>query len=90
MSHTLPLTLTFLGTGTSCGVPVIGCDCAVCRSLDPRDHRYRCCALVESATTRILIDCGPDIREQMLREPFRRIDGVLLTHIHYDLCLCRP
>ena len=84
MSPTPPLTLTFLGTGTSCGVPVIGCGCPVCRSRDPRDHRYRCCALLESETTRILIDCGPDIREQMLREDFRRIDGVLLTHIHYD------
>lgn len=76
--------LTFLGTGTSNGVPVIGCDCTVCKSRDPRDHRYRTAALLESGTTRILIDCGPDIRMQLLRVPFKKIDGVLLTHDHYD------
>lgn len=76
--------LTFLGTGTSTGVPVIGCQCAVCKSTDPRDHRFRTAALLESDTTRILIDCGPDIRMQLLREPFKKIDGVLLTHEHYD------
>lgn len=76
--------LTFLGTGTSTGVPVIGCDCEVCKSKDPRDKRFRTAAMVESETTRILIDCGPDIRMQLLRAPFRKIDGVLLTHEHYD------
>lgn len=76
--------LTFLGTGTSCGVPVVGCDCEVCRSRDPHDYRTRTSALLETEKTRILIDCGPDFRQQMLRVPFRRIDGVLLTHIHYD------
>lgn len=77
-------TLTFLGTGTSQGVPVIGCNCEVCRSKDPRDKRLRTSALLETATTRILIDCGPDFRQQILTQPFRKIDGVLLTHIHYD------
>lgn len=76
--------LTFLGTGTSCGVPVVGCDCEVCKSTDPHDIRTRTSALIETESTRILIDCGPDFRQQMLRQEFRRIDGVLLTHIHYD------
>lgn len=76
--------LTFLGTGTSNGVPVIGCECEVCKSQDPRDHRYRTAAILESETTRILIDCGPDIRMQLLKVPFRKFDAVLLTHDHYD------
>ena len=76
--------LTFLGTGTSTGVPVIGCPCEVCKSTDPRDHRFRTAALLESETTRILIDCGPDIRMQLLKVPFKKIDAVLLTHEHYD------
>lgn len=76
--------LTFLGTGTSFGVPVIGCPCAVCHSNDPRDNRLRASVLVETETTRILVDCGPDFRQQALRHPFDRLDAVLLTHIHYD------
>ena len=76
--------LTFLGTGTSTGVPVVGCQCDVCRSADPRDKRCRTSVMLESDTTRIIIDCGPDFRQQMLRVPYRKIDGVLLTHIHYD------
>ena len=76
--------VTFLGTGTSTGVPEIGCTCPVCTSSDPRDHRLRVSVLVETANARILIDCGPDFREQMLRAPFDRLDGVLLTHEHYD------
>jgi phosphoribosyl 1,2-cyclic phosphate phosphodiesterase len=75
---------TFLGTGTSGGVPSIGCECEVCRSNDSRDKRLRTSALLETDDTRILIDCGPDFRQQILRVPFRKIDGVLLTHIHYD------
>ena len=75
---------TFLGTGTSSGVPVLGCQCEVCRSSDPRDRRFRCVGLLETDTTRLLIDCGPDIRMQLMPLPFRKIDGVLLTHIHYD------
>ena len=76
--------LTFLGTGTSCGVPTIGCNCRVCRSENPKDKRLRCSALVETGQTRLLIDCGPDFRQQMMAQPFRRIDGILITHAHYD------
>ncbi len=78
------LRLTFLGTGTSCGVPTIGCQCEVCQSSDPRDKRLRCSALLETERTRLLIDCGPDFRQQILPMPFRKIDGVLITHAHYD------
>ena len=76
--------LTFLGTGTSCGVPVIGCQCEVCQSTDPKDKRTRCSVLVETDETRLLIDCGPDFRQQILPQPFRKIDGILITHAHYD------
>jgi len=76
--------ITFLGTGTSCGVPVIGCQCEVCQSSDQKDHRLRCSILVETDGTRLLVDCGPDFRQQILPQPFRRIDGILITHSHYD------
>ena len=76
--------LIFLGTGTSCGVPVIGCQCKVCQSADPKDKRTRCSVLVETDSTRLLIDCGPDFRQQILPQPFRKIDGILITHSHYD------
>ena len=76
--------LTFLGTGTSGGVPSIGCHCEVCRSTDPRDKRLRCSALLETDTTRVLLDCGPDFRQQIMPFDFKPIDAVLLTHIHYD------
>ena len=76
--------LTFLGTGTSKGVPEIGCTCPTCLSNDPRDKRLRVSALIETDKARILIDCGPDFRTQMLSVPFDRLDGVLLTHEHYD------
>ena len=76
--------VVFLGTGTSCGVPVIGCQCEVCRSADPKDKRTRCSVLVETDETRLLIDCGPDFRQQILPQPFRKIDGILITHAHYD------
>lgn len=76
--------LRFLGTGTSTGVPEVGCTCPVCTSKDQRDRRLRVSALVETSDARILIDCGPDFREQMLGIPFERLDGVLLTHEHYD------
>ncbi len=76
--------LTFLGSGTSFGVPVVGCGCDVCRSSDPHDKRLRSVVLVEEGDTRILIDCGPDIRTQLLNVPFRKIDALLLTHEHYD------
>lgn len=76
--------ITFLGTGTSTGVPEIGCQCAVCTSPDRYDKRLRSSLLVETADCRLLIDCGPDFREQMLNCAFKPIDGVLLTHEHYD------
>lgn len=76
--------LTFLGTGTSGGVPSLGCHCVVCESHDPHDKRLRTAALLETDTTRILIDCGPDIRQQLMPFPFQPLDAVLLTHIHYD------
>lgn len=76
--------ITILGSGTSTGVPEIGCTCPVCTSSDPRDHRLRASALIEAGDTRILIDCGPDFRTQVLGLPFKKIDGVLITHEHYD------
>ena len=66
------------------GVPAIGCTCKVCQSKDPHDKRLRASAMVETERTRILIDPGPDFRQQMLGQSFRKIDAVLVTHIHYD------
>lgn len=76
--------LTLLGTGTSGGVPQIGCTCRTCMSGDPRDRRTRCSAMIETDDTCIMIDCSPDFRQQMLNRPFRRIDGIFITHEHYD------
>ena len=76
--------LTFLGTGTSQGVPVIGCRCRVCTSADRRDHRLRTSAMVETRGVRLVIDAGPDFRYQMLRTGVRHLDGILLTHEHKD------
>lgn len=76
--------LTFLGTGTSQGVPMIGCSCEVCRSSDPRDKRYRASAFVEYGGLDILVDAGPDFRSQMLRAGIRHLDAILLTHNHKD------
>jgi phosphoribosyl 1,2-cyclic phosphate phosphodiesterase len=76
--------LTFLGTGTSIGVPEMRCHCQTCESADPRDKRLRTSALIESGTTSIIIDCGPDFRQQTLRAGVENIDAVLLTHEHYD------
>lgn len=76
--------LTILGSGTSQGVPMIGCHCPVCTSQDPRDKRLRASALVEYGGLTILVDCGPDFRQQMLRANVSHIDGVLLTHNHID------
>lgn len=76
--------ITILGSGTSCGVPQIGCPCKVCTSTDPKDKRLRTSALVEVGDKRILIDCGPDFRQQMLRIDFKPLDAVLITHEHYD------
>ena len=77
--------LIFLGTGTSQGVPVISCKCRVCSSQDKRDHRLRTSALVElDSGKNILLDIGPDFREQMLREDVMHVDGILVTHAHRD------
>lgn len=76
--------LTLLGTGTSQGVPVIGCRCEVCRSTDSRDNRLRTSAMVEWGDCRIVIDAGPDFRQQMLRTGVRSLDAILLTHEHKD------
>ena len=76
--------LTFLGTGTSQGVPVIGCRCRVCTSTDRRDKRLRTSAMVEMHGVRLVIDAGPDFRYQMLRTGVRHIDGILFTHEHKD------
>lgn len=73
-----------LGTGTSQGVPVIGCDCATCTSQDPRDNRLRCSALIQSQQHSIVIDVGPDFRQQMLRSHVNHLDAVLITHEHND------
>jgi len=77
-------TLTVLGSGTSMGVPTIGCDCAVCHSFDPRDRRTRPSILVEYGGKAVLIDTTPDFREQAIRERIRHLDAVLYTHTHAD------
>jgi len=76
--------LTFLGTGTSQGVPVIGCRCRVCTSSDSRDRRLRTAAMIETQEQRFVIDAGPDFRYQMLRAGVRHLDAILLTHEHKD------
>src|SRR3954452_23596649 len=76
--------LTFLGTGTSFGVPQIGCGCVVCRSADPRDKRNRSAALVEAGGSTILIDTPPELRLQLLAGGFSKVDAVLYTHEHAD------
>jgi phosphoribosyl 1,2-cyclic phosphate phosphodiesterase len=76
--------LTVLGSGTSMGVPTIGCDCAVCHSQDPRDRRTRPSVLIEYGGRSVLIDTTPDFREQAIREQIRRLDAVLYTHTHAD------
>ena len=76
--------ITFLGTGTSTGVPEIGCQCEVCTSSDKRDWRLRTSVLVETDGKRILLDCGPDFRWQVIRNKTYRLDAVLISHEHYD------
>lgn len=75
---------TLLGSGTSQGIPVIGCDCATCISADSRDKRYRCSAFVEDANHAVIIDVGPDFRTQALNHGVKNIDAVFLTHEHND------
>jgi phosphoribosyl 1,2-cyclic phosphate phosphodiesterase len=76
--------LTFLGTGTSQGVPVLTCGCHVCTSNDPKDKRLRTSALLQHNSTKIAIDAGPDFRAQMLKTNTQKLDAVLLTHAHHD------
>jgi phosphoribosyl 1,2-cyclic phosphate phosphodiesterase len=78
------LTISFLGTGTSSGVPMIGCDCAVCTSSNTKDNRLRSSILVQSATTSFVVDTTPDFRSQMLRGQVKKLDAVLFTHPHKD------
>ena len=79
-----PLKITFLGSGTSSGVPMIACDCYVCTSTDEKDKRLRSSIFVESANTKLVVDTTPDFRYQMLRENVKRLDAVLFTHPHKD------
>jgi phosphoribosyl 1,2-cyclic phosphate phosphodiesterase len=76
--------VTFLGTGTSHGVPMIGCECATCRSSDPRDRRLRPSIFIETGGARLLVDAGPDLRAQALRHGISRVDAILFTHGHAD------
>src|SRR5271166_6482909 len=77
-------TFTFLGTGTSVGVPMIGCDCAVCQSNDPRNSRYRCAVLIGTSQGNLLIDTPPELRLQLLRAKVKLIHAVAYTHYHAD------
>jgi len=77
-------TFTFLGTGTSVGVPMIGCECATCTSADPRNHRYRCSVLITTPQGRLLIDTSPELRLQLLRARAPVVHAVLYTHYHAD------
>jgi phosphoribosyl 1,2-cyclic phosphate phosphodiesterase len=84
LSANSQLSVTFLGTGTSQGVPMIGCDCAVCRSTDPRDQRLRSSIYVQTPEASWVVDTGTDFRTQALRENIRRVDAVVFTHSHTD------
>lgn len=84
MRMAFPRTFTFLGTGTSTGVPMIGCECAVCRSTNPRNSRYRCSALIGTPKGNILIDTPPELRLQLVRARVKLIHAVMFTHFHAD------
>jgi phosphoribosyl 1,2-cyclic phosphate phosphodiesterase len=76
--------LTFLGTGTSQGIPVVACDCNVCKSINEKDKRLRSSVLIETDDKVFTIDAGPDFRQQMLRTNIKHLDAILLTHAHFD------
>lgn len=78
------MNLLFLGTGTSTGVPQIGCKCSVCSSSDPKDKRLRASVLITEGKNRILIDCGPDLRQQFITHKIDSLSAIVLTHEHYD------
>ena len=78
------MTVTFLGTGTSQGVPIIACHCPICTSADPRDQRLRSAVMLSHNDRNVVIDTGPDFRQQMLRAQVQRLDGVVFTHEHKD------
>ncbi|MFY8136517.1 MAG: MBL fold metallo-hydrolase [Flavobacteriales bacterium] len=78
------MTVTFLGTGTSQGVPIIACHCPICTSADPRDQRLRSAVMLSLNDRNVVIDTGPDFRQQMLRAQVQRLDGVVFTHEHKD------
>lgn len=77
-------TFTFLGTGTSVGVPMVGCDCPVCKSHNPKNHRYRCSVLIDTPRGNLLIDTTPELRLQLVREDVRLVHAVAYTHYHVD------
>lgn len=76
--------VTFLGTGTSQGVPILCCECEVCRSLNPKDKRLRSSVLIQSSQANVVIDSGPDFRQQLLRKGLKTLDAVVMTHEHKD------
>ncbi len=76
--------IRFLGTGTSQGIPIVGCECPVCTSDDPRNERLRCAILIKNKDQHLVIDIGPDFRQQMLRAKINRLDAILITHEHND------
>jgi len=84
MKHTNNMKITFLGTGTSQGVPIIGCDCATCLSNDPKDSRLRSSVMISIGDFEILIDVGPDFRQQILSNNIQKLNVILLTHEHND------
>lgn len=83
-THSFPLTITVLGSGTSQGVPMIGCDCPVCLSTDPRDKRTRCSLSITTPEISILVDTTPELRLQAVREGLKHVDAVFITHAHAD------
>ena len=84
LRYALAVRVTFLGTGTSHGVPSIGCECATCRSTDPRDNRLRPSVFLQSDRAAVLVDAGPDLRQQALRHRISRVDAIVFTHGHAD------